>query len=289
MNNKEILITGGTGTLGNALVRYIKEHFSPRGIRIYSRSELRMAHMFEDLKREGLSDNIEFIIGDVRDFEKLKIALQRVDYVIHAAALKRIEVGEKDPDECLETNSIGTKHVRNACIANRVEKALFISTDKAYAPITVYGYTKALAENMWLHGNTLASKAGTKFATVRYGNVFDSNGSVVEIFRRQKESGRLTLTDPEMTRFWIKKKDVCEFICNCFRCITSDTSKREFIPQMRSSTIASLAIAIAPNAIYETIGLRCTEKLHEQIDDWCRSNDPNILMTTEQLKRWIDE
>jgi len=286
MNKQEILITGGSGTLGTSLVRYIMERFKPRGIRIFSRSELRQARVRQELKGEGIEDSIAWIIGDVRDKESLDMAMRGVDIVIHSAALKRIDTGEENPIEFVKTNIDGSKNVVTSAVENGVKKCVLISTDKAVDPISLYGATKMVAEGVFTYGNVYSGKNGPKFFVIRYGNVFNSNGSVVEIFERQAaEGGPILITDRRMTRFWIKKETVCKFIVDS---IIDDSDRRLYIPKMRSSTILDLASVIAPNVSAVEIGLRCREKIHEKIDDGVESNDIELLMSKDELKDWIE-
>jgi len=285
MNGKEVFISGGSGTLGNELVRYIKKNYEPRGIRVFSRSELRQARMETELKEEGLNENVEFIVGDIQNERKIRLAMRGVDIVIHTAALKRIDTAEKDPLECININILGTQNVVYASLEQKVEKAILISTDKAVYPITLYGYTKGCAESLFLNANVYSGKVGPKFSVIRYGNVIDSNGSVIEIFKRQVAKGLpITITDPAMTRFWIKAEEVVRFICES---VSDDSDCRLYIPKMRSSTIKDLADVIAPFEPKQIIGLRCNEKMHEVISEDTWSSDSELLMDKEELTEFL--
>ena len=286
MYGKEILITGGTGTLANALVRYIKAHYKPRGIRLFSRSELRQAEMREALEEEKLCDKVEFIVGDVRDEKKVELATRGVDIIIHAAAMKRVDTAEKDPLECVNINVHGTENIVYNALKNRVKKAILVSTDKAFRPVTLYGATKMCAEGLFKNAGVYSGRGGTTFAIVRYGKVFDSNGSVVRIFRRQAESGVVTVTDAAMTRFWIKKEEVCEFIC---KTVNDCCQGRVYFPIMRSSRIIDLAKVLAPNAKIEYIGKRCDEKYHEEIYEGIHSNNADLLMNLDELRGYVEQ
>jgi UDP-N-acetylglucosamine 4,6-dehydratase/5-epimerase len=285
MNGKELLITGGSGTLANSLVRHIKQHYEPRGIRLFSRSELTQARMEVQLREEGLMENIQFIVGDVQDERKVALAMKGVDIVIHAAAMKRVDTSEKDPLECININIRGSQNVVYCALAEKVERAILISTDKAVYPITLYGGTKLCAESLFRNANVYSGKDGPKFGVIRYGNVFNSNGSVVELFRKMNGQ-TIPITDKKMTRFWIKKEKVCEFICESIEC--EKPHKDLFIPHMKSSKITTLAKVVAPHSDWKVIGNRGNEKIHEVIQDGVFSNDERWLMDEKQLREWID-
>ena len=257
INNKEILITGGTGSLGTALVKLLKARYKPRGIRIFSRSELKQAEMKAKFGHEGIS----YLIGDIRDRNRLKMASYGVDIIINCAAIKRIEVAENDPIECIKTNITGTENVIYAALENQVEKVFHISTDKAVYPTTLYGSTKKCAEDLIIRANIYKKRTGLpRFSCARYGNVFGSNGSVIQLFQKQKALGVLTVTDLQMTRFWITIPTVAQFILDR---IDDMRGGEIFVPKMASMAVVDIAKTISPEAKIKTIGLRGMEKLHE--------------------------
>ena len=202
LKDKTILLTGGTGSFGNKFVEYVLKYHNPKTIRVYSRGELKQIQMekkFEHVKK----DKLRFFIGDVRDQERLHRAMNGVDIVVHAAAIKHVPVCEYNPIEAVRTNIEGAGNVINAAIDNEIEKVVALSTDKAVQPVNLYGATKLVAEKLFVQANSYVGKRKTRFACVRYGNVVGSSGSVVRVFRDQKEKGELTITDERMTRFWI--------------------------------------------------------------------------------------
>jgi len=276
MNNKEILITGGTGSLGTALTKLIRKKYEPKGIRIYSRSELTQSKMIRDFNFNNPDGNkgIAYIVGDIRDRKSLERACSGVDIIINCAAMKRIDTCDENPLECIKTNVNGTQNVVHAALLNDVEKVLHISTDKAVYPTTLYGSSKKCAEDLIKHANTYSGGRNPRFSCVRYGNVFGSNGSVVQIFQDQVKSHydrspitremptppTLTITDQQMTRFWIGLKPVAKFILSC---LTMLSGGEIFIPKMPSMSIMGLAKAVCPEAEFKFIGIRGQEKVHE--------------------------
>lgn len=272
INRKEILITGGTGSLGKALVKLLKSDFTPRGIRIYNRSELHQAQMLTWMKDNGIStDGVAFLLGDVRDKDRLSLACQGVDIIINCAAMKRVDAAENDPLECIKTNVGGAENVIYAAIENSVEKVFHISTDKAAYPTTLYGATKKAAEDLMIQANVYSKGANIpRFSCARYGNVFGSAGSVIHTFREQSakppvptdgyEEPVLTITDQRMTRFWITLDKVAQFI---IARICDMLGGEIFIPNMPSMSIADIAKTVAPDCRFKIIGIRGQEKLHE--------------------------
>lgn len=268
MKNKEILITGGTGSLGKALTKALIP-LKPKGIRIYSRSELNQFNMKQEFKDADIP--ISYIIGDIRDKDRLRMAFKGVDYVVNAAAMKRIEVCNSDPLECLKTNVNGVSNVVTAALEAGVEKVLQVSTDKAVYPTTLYGASKKCAEDLILNASVYAplnnsSLVLTRFMCVRYGNVLGSSGSVLGIFLKQITEGKpLTVTNLNMTRFWITLPDVCEFIIATLILYTEGIH----IPKMISSTINDLINSIS--SLTETsfklkeISIQVNEKMHESL------------------------
>jgi len=263
MKGKEFLITGGPGSLGKALTKALIP-LKPKGIRIYSRSELNQFNMKQEFK--DCKVPISYIIGDIRDRDRLTMAFKGVDYVVNTAAMKRIEVCDTDPLECLKTNVEGVSNIIYAALRNNVEKVLQISTDKAVYPTTLYGASKKCAEDLIINANTYSAGKPPYFMAVRYGNVLGSNGSVLGIFLKQiKEGKKLTVTDPAMTRFWITLPEVCDFIIHTLKNYNAGIH----IPKMISSTIEDLINCLEKiyNKIllYDLIPTQTNEKKHESL------------------------
>lgn len=259
--------------MGNALTAYLLKLPSISRIRIVSRDELKqfnMAKRFPD-------DRMRFFIGDVRDVDRMRDALSGADIVVHAAAMKQVPACEYNPWEAVKTNTFGTQNVITACVKNGVGKAMFVSTDKAVDPVNHYGTTKKVAENLWLY----ADYRDTKFSISRWGNVMNSRGSVIPIFRKQKELGVLTITHRDMTRFMISLDTAVKFLWDS---IINMEGGETFIPEMKSARIVDIAKVIAPDAKLEYIGTRKGEKLHETLGPGYSSNDPERLMSVEELK-----
>jgi len=258
--NKTVLITGGTGSFGNAFVRRLLQHHDPKAVRVYSRDELKQ---YEMRGRFGDDPRLRMLIGDVRDVERLRRAFRGVDIVIHAAALKQVPSCEYNPFEAVQTNVIGSENVVTAAIDAGVPKTLAVSTDKAVNPANLYGATKLCAEKVVTQGNAYAADASAaRFSTARYGNVVGSRGSVVPLFREQAASGRLTLTDERMTRFWISLGAAVDFVISC---VDRMQGGEIFVPRLPSARVTDIAQAMAPEAELEIIGIRPGEKLHETL------------------------
>lgn len=258
MKNKEILIIGGTGSLGNALIPELIKA-GVRGIRVYSRDELKQSE-----QKKHAPKNVSYIIGDIRDKDRLNLAMRGVDIVINCAALKQIGTGENDPMEVIKTNINGVSNVVEAAIYNDVEKVAQISTDKACYPINLYGATKLAAEKLIQNASGYAGNHGTTFCAFRYGNVIGSRGSVIPIFKKQAKDGLITITDPAMTRFLIRLETVAKFIVDNLS--VNFESGSIFIPPMKSIEIGKLAELIGgTNCGYQIIGCRDSEKFHETI------------------------
>lgn len=255
-NGKTILITGGTGSFGKACTSYLLEHADPHAVRVFSRDELKQTEM-EAVHRD---ERLRFLIGDVRDRERLERATRGVDLIIHAAALKHVPVCEYNPFEAVQTNVIGAENVVAAAIRNDVPHTMFLSTDKAVNPVNLYGATKLAAEKIVSQANAYAGEADVRFATVRYGNVVGSRGSVIPLFLRQAESGILTITDERMTRFWITLDQAVRFVLSR---IDMAVGGEVFVPKIPSMRVTDMAEAIAPDAEHRIIGIRPGEKLHE--------------------------
>ncbi len=255
---KNIAILGGSGTLGRALVGELAKVEDNIGkVVIYSRDEIKQLEMMDDFPEDDFPF-LEFVLGDVRDAERLEEVLKGIDYVIHAAAIKHVVMAEKNPKECWKTNVKGTENVIEACKNNNVSKALFISTDKAYEPIGIYGKSKAEAERLFNDANA----RGTLFCIVRLGNIIGARGSVFEAFERQKRTGVLKVTHPEATRFCISQEAAAQFILKSMEFQEGGT----MIPEMNSFNVLELAKKIAPECKIEIIGLRPGDKLHEEVE-----------------------
>ncbi len=265
--NQTILITGGTGSFGKACIRILQEKYQPEKIIVFSRDELKQHEMREAGFNQG---NLRYFIGDIRDEQRLKRAMDGVNIVIHAAALKQVPACEYNPMEAIKTNILGTANVIEAALENNVEKVLALSTDKAVSPANLYGATKLAAEKLTVQSNAYSGDRPTRFACVRYGNVVGSRGSVVPIFLRQREAGKFTITDERMTRFWLSLEQGVDFVLNCIEIMHGG---EVFVPKLPSTTITDLAQAIAPDAEIEVVGIRPGEKLHEMLisEDEARS------------------
>ena len=261
MEGKKILITGGTGSLGQALTKRLLE-MNVDTIRIFSRNEEKQIQMENQLN----DDRLRFFLGDINDYERLKLALDDIDIVFHTAALKHVPKIEYNPFEAIKTNVIGSQNVVNACLHEKVEKAIAIGTDKAVSPLNTYGATKLLMEKLFVSANNFADpeKHSTRFISVRYGNVFGSSGSVIPLFLEQlKKKKKITITDPKMTRFSLMMNEALDFILNA---TNSGKGSEIFVPKMRAYNIMDLKDAICEifeNTDYDIIGIRPGEKLHE--------------------------
>lgn len=257
-NNKNILITGGTGSFGKKFIKILLEKYKPNKVIVYSRDELKQFEMGQVYNEPCM----RYFIGDVRDKERLSLAMKGVDYVVHAAALKQVPAAEYNPMECIKTNIMGAQNVIDACMANDVEKVIALSTDKAANPINLYGATKLASDKLFTAANNIVGTGRTRFSVVRYGNVVGSRGSVVPFFKGLIERGatELPVTDERMTRFWLKLEDGVEFVLKSFQRMQGGEI---FIPKIPSMRILDLAKAIAPEAKIKIIGIRPGEKLHE--------------------------
>lgn len=286
-NNKNILITGGTGSFGKKYTEIILSKYKPNKIIIFSRDELKqyeMAQTFND-------PCMRYFIGDVRDGKRLEDAMQDVDFVIHAAALKHVPVAEYNPMECIKTNIDGAQNVINAAIKNEVEKVIALSTDKASGPINLYGATKLASDKLFVAANNIVGKKKTRFAVVRYGNVVGSRGSVVPFFKKLISEGatELPITDVNMTRFLITLEDGVNFVLNNFERMHGGEI---FIPKIPSMKMTDLAIALAPNLPHKIIGIRPGEKMHEVMitsnDSVVEFDDHYVITPTIQFAHQVD-
>lgn len=257
-NNKNILITGGTGSFGKKYTEILLKKYKPNKIIIYSRDELKQYEMSQKYNDKCM----RYFIGDVRDAKRLEDAMQDVDYVIHAAALKHVPIAEYNPMECIKTNIDGAQNVIQAAIKNEVTKVIALSTDKASSPINLYGATKLASDKLFVAANNMVGKRKTRFSVVRYGNVVGSRGSVVPFFQKLINDGatELPITDSAMTRFLITLEDGVNFVLNNFERMHGGEI---FIPKIPSMKMTDLAISLAPNLPHKIIGIRPGEKMHE--------------------------
>jgi UDP-N-acetylglucosamine 4,6-dehydratase (inverting) len=256
--NKVILVTGGTGSFGQKFTEILLREHSPGAVRIYSRGELLQQQMRQKFNDD---ERLRFLIGDVRDKERLARAMNGVDIVVHAAALKQVPTSEYNPIEAVKTNIMGAANIIDNAIDNNVAQVMNISSDKAVLPVNLYGATKLVAEKLFIHGNAyVGGVRKTRISCVRYGNVVGSRGSVIPLFLEQKKQGKITLTDERMTRFWLTLEQGVRFVIDC---IGRMRGGEIFIPKIPSMKITALAEAIAPKARIKIVGIRPGEKLHE--------------------------
>jgi UDP-N-acetylglucosamine 4,6-dehydratase (inverting) len=260
LNNKTILVTGGTGSFGHHFVDYVLAHYKPKKIIIYSRDEFKQFNMQNDYKE--YSDILRFFIGDVRDEARLHRAMKGVDYVIHAAALKQVPACEYNPNEAIKTNINGAMNVINACLDAGVEKVVALSTDKSVNPINLYGGTKLVSDKLFCAANAYSGEGGPRFSVVRYGNVAGSRGSVIPFFQNIIDNGgtELPITDFRMTRFWISLEQGVELV---IKALEDSKGGETFISKIPSFKITDLAKAMKPDCVLKEVGIREGEKLHE--------------------------
>ena len=261
-NNKTILVTGGTGSFGKKFIKTLLDNYKPKKVIIYSRDELKQFEMSNSLDFIKFKDITRFFIGDVRDLERLKFAMEDVDYVVHSAALKQVPACEYNPFEAVKTNVFGGQNVIDACIANKVQKVVALSTDKAAAPINLYGATKLCSDKLFIAANNYSGKHNIAFSVVRYGNVMGSRGSVIPFFINQKKSGILTVTDKKMTRFNITLQEGVDLVLLAFKEMHGGEL---FVPKISSYNIIDVANAIAPECKVKITGIRPGEKIHEEM------------------------
>ena len=269
-SSKTLLITGGTGSFGKRLVEVMLRDYHPKRLIIFSRDELKQYEM----RVSGLDHpNLRYFIGDVRDLPRLSRAMVGVDYVIHAAALKQVPACEYNPFEAVKTNILGAQNVISAAIECGVQKVMALSSDKAVEPINLYGATKLVAEKLFVQGNVYSGGVGPRFSCVRYGNVVGSRGSVIPLFLRQRGTGKVTITDERMTRFWITLPDAVSFVISR---LGDMVGGEVFVPKLPSMHVVDLAAAIAPHTDIRIIGIRPGEKIHE------------MLISTNEVHRTFD-
>jgi UDP-N-acetylglucosamine 4,6-dehydratase len=257
-NGKHILVTGGTGSFGKEFVRTILKRYRPARLIVFSRDELKQYEMQHEFNEECM----RYFLGDIRDLSRVMMAMNGVDYVVHAAALKHVPALEYNPGEAVETNIRGSQNVAMAAMEKGVSKLMALSTDKAAAPINLYGATKLVADKLFVAANNLRGSSKIEFSVVRYGNVIGSRGSVIPFFQKLLASGakELPITDPDMTRFWITLPQGVDFVINCFERMQGGET---FIPKIPSMRVVDLAKALAPDAALKNVGIRSGEKLHE--------------------------
>lgn len=257
--NKVVLITGGTGSFGKKFIKVMLEEYHPAKIIIYSRDELKQ----HEMQVAGYNHpSLRYFLGDIRDLPRTRRAFNGVDIVIHAAALKQVPACEYNPMEAIKTNILGSSNVIDAALDAGVSRVVALSTDKAVSPVNLYGATKLAAEKLFVQSNAYAGGMATRFSCVRYGNVVGSRGSVVPVFIKQRATGKITITDDRMTRFWISLEQGAKFVV---RCAEQMHGGEVFVPKIPSMKVIDLARAMAPEAKIEMIGIRPGEKLHEDL------------------------
>jgi UDP-N-acetylglucosamine 4,6-dehydratase/5-epimerase len=269
LEGSSILVTGGTGSFGRAFIAEVLAHHNPQRVAVFSRDELKQYEM----KQHYLDDErVRFFLGDIRDRERLRMAMNGVDYVVHAAALKQVDTAEYNPMEYVKTNILGSENVLTTAIDDGVKKVVALSTDKASSPVNLYGATKLTADKLFVSGNHYSYARGTKLAVVRYGNVMASRGSVIPFWRDLAAQGKpLPITDERMTRFWITLQQAVDFVIESFEIMDGGEL---YVPRIPSMKLTDLAEAIAPGAEMVEIGIRPGEKLHEEmisVDDGRRT------------------
>jgi UDP-N-acetylglucosamine 4,6-dehydratase len=262
LNNKSILITGGTGSFGQAFVKKVLSNWPEvRRLVIFSRDEQKQFQMAMDYP-EHLYPQIRFFIGDVRDYSRLKTALKGIDTVVHAAAMKHVPIAEYNPMECVKTNILGAENIINACLESDVETVVALSTDKAAAPINLYGATKLASDKLFIAANNIRGSKNIRFSVVRYGNVMGSNGSVIPFFLKKKREGVLPVTDINMTRFNISLEEGVDMVVHA---IANAWGGEIFVPKIPSYRILDVAEAIGPECQKPVVGIRPGEKIHEEM------------------------
>tara|TARA_B100001540_G_scaffold132662_1_gene117999 strand:+ start:2019 stop:3020 length:1002 start_codon:yes stop_codon:yes gene_type:complete len=261
LKNKSILITGGTGSFGKKFIETILKTYEPGKVIVYSRDELKQFEM-QQIWPDTPGSPMRYFIGDVRDYHRLKMAMKGVDIVIHSAALKQVPAAEYNPFEAVKTNIIGGQNVIDAAMAQRVKKVIALSTDKAAAPINLYGATKLASDKLFIAANNVKGKHEIKLSVVRYGNVMGSRGSVIPFFQERKKTGVLPITDERMTRFNITLNQGVSFVLSC---LDKMWGGELFVPKIPSYRILDVAKAIAPDAKHQIVGIRPGEKLHEEM------------------------
>lgn len=290
-SNKSILITGGTGSLGKALTKtLLRDYPSIKRLVIFSRDEQKQFQMAQEYPND-LYPNVRFFVGDVRDLDRLKRAFSGIDYVIHAAAMKHVHIAEYNPDECVKTNIMGAQNVITACLSCGVSRVVALSTDKACAPINLYGASKLASDKLFIAANNIRGNQNIKFSVVRYGNVMGSNGSVIPFFLEKKKSGVLPITNPKMTRFNISIQDGVKMVLHA---LENAWGGEIFIPKIPSYRITDVAEAICPNSEKPIVGIRPGEKIHEEMitssDSYVTYDLGEYYVILPQIPTWnLDE
>jgi UDP-N-acetylglucosamine 4,6-dehydratase (inverting) len=287
LNNKSIFITGGTGSFGRAFVKKVLTNWPHiKRLVIYSRDEQKQYHMAMEYPLYKYPQ-VRFFIGDVRDFDRLKRALKGIDYVIHAAAMKHVPIAEYNPMECIKTNILGAENIINASLETDVQKVVALSTDKAAAPINLYGATKLASDKLFIAANNIRGANPIKFSVVRYGNVMGSNGSVIPFFLKKKKEGVLPITDPCMTRFNISLGEGVDMVLHALH---TAWGGELFVPKIPSYKITDVAMAIGPDCKHEIVGIRPGEKIHEEMitssDSFYTYDLGKYFAILPQLHRW---
>ncbi len=260
LRDATVLITGGTGSFGKKCAAYLLNSVRPRKLVIFSRDEQKHVAMVRNLFPPAKYPQVRYFVGDVRDLSRLQRALRGIDYVIHAAAMKHVDIAEYNPQECIRTNIGGAENLISACLDCGVKQLVALSTDKAANPINLYGATKLCSDKLFVAANALSGLGGTRFSVVRYGNVLGSNGSVVPFFLKERAKGCLPITDPRMTRFIITLEQGVRFVLSAFEWMSGG---EVFVPKIPSTKILDLAKAVAPDCSTRIVGIRPGEKLHE--------------------------
>ena len=288
LNNTSILITGGTGSFGKAFVKKVLTAWPQlKRLVIYSRDEQKQYQMALHYPMHQYPQ-VRFFIGDVRDYERLKRALKGIDYVIHAAAMKHVPIAEYNPMECVKTNILGAENVINACLETTVQKVVALSTDKAAAPINLYGATKLASDKLFIAANNIKGSNPINFSVVRYGNVMGSNGSVIPFFLQKRKEGVLPITDPSMTRFNISLDEGVNMVLHA---LETAWGGELFVPKIPSYSIMDLAMAIGPECKHEMVGIRPGEKIHEDMitssDSFSTYDLGKYYAILPQLHNWV--
>jgi UDP-N-acetylglucosamine 4,6-dehydratase/5-epimerase len=277
VSGKSVLITGGTGSFGRAFARRLLEKGEPKRVVVFSRDEQK----HHSMQSEFSDPRLRYFVGDVRDASRMQLALRGVDIVVHAAGMKHVHLCEYNPIEAINTNVLGTVNVIQAALDQRVERVVGISTDKAVSPANLYGASKLCLEKLMVAANAYSGDRSTRFSVVRYGNVMGSAGSVIPLFLRQRQSGKLTITDQRMTRFWI---DMSQAIDLVLRALSLMQGGEIFLPKIPAATVTALADSLAPGIPREVIGIRPGEKLHESLlapEECRRTRDIGPLLVVE--------
>jgi UDP-N-acetylglucosamine 4,6-dehydratase/5-epimerase len=269
LDGKTLLITGATGSFGSAFTRAVLDRYDVEAVRVFSRDELKQSQLERALK----DDRVRLLLGDVRDRDRMRLATRGVDVIVHAAALKQVPACEYNPFEAVQTNVIGAQNVISAAIDNDVPLTLALSTDKAVNPVNLYGATKLCAEKLFAQAMSYAGGGPARFASVRYGNVVGSRGSVVPMFREQAGTGIVDVTDERMTRFWITLDQAVDFVLSCMGLVQGG---EVFVPKSPSMRVVDVAAALAPEAEQRVVGIRPGEKLHE------------VLLTEDEARHAYD-